>query len=82
VQQAILMVVLATMVYSVSLDLRVADFRYVARQPVAVGIGLLAQFVLLPGATWESHDGARPAAGDRSGDDPRRRAVPAARSPT
>ena len=46
------MVVLATMVYSVSLDLRLADFRYVARQPVAVGIGLLAQFVLLPGATW------------------------------
>ena len=50
-QQAVLMVVLATMVYTVSLDLRVEDFRYVARHPLAVGTGLLAQFVLLPGAT-------------------------------
>lgn len=46
------MAVIAAMVYTVSLDLRVADFRYVARHPLAVGIGLLAQFVLLPGATW------------------------------
>jgi BASS family bile acid:Na+ symporter len=52
VQQAILMAVIAVMVYTVSLDLRLADFRYVARHPLAVGIGLLAQFVLLPGATW------------------------------
>ncbi|MEO8143787.1 MAG: bile acid:sodium symporter [Betaproteobacteria bacterium] len=51
-QQAILVAVLAVMVYTVSLDLRVADFRYVARHPLAVGIGLLAQFVLLPAATW------------------------------
>ena len=50
-QQAILMMVLATMVYTVSLDLRVADFRYVATHPVAVGVGLVSQFVLLPGAT-------------------------------
>jgi BASS family bile acid:Na+ symporter len=52
VQQAILMAVLMAMVYTVSLDLRPDDFRYVARHPLAVGIGLLAQFVLLPGATW------------------------------
>src|SRR6188508_1907638 len=39
------------MVYTVSLELRPEDFRYVARHPLAVGIGLLAQFVLLPGAT-------------------------------
>jgi BASS family bile acid:Na+ symporter len=45
------MAVLATMVYAVSLELRIADFRYVARHWVAVAIGLLAQFVLLPGAT-------------------------------
>lgn len=51
-QQPILMVVLAIMVYTVSLDLRLADFRYVAKRPLAVGIGLVAQFVLLPGATW------------------------------
>ena len=51
-QQALLMAVLMAMVYTVSLDLRPADFRYVARHPLAVGIGLAAQFVLLPGATW------------------------------
>ena len=51
-QQAILIAVLATMVYAVSLDLRPDDFHYVARHPLAVGIGLLAQFVLLPAATW------------------------------
>ena len=51
-QQPILMAVLAIMVYTVALDLRLADFRYVARHPLAVGIGLAAQFVLLPGATW------------------------------
>ncbi len=50
-QQIILMTVLATMVYAVSLDLRVEDFRYVARHPKAVGAGLVAQFVLLPAAT-------------------------------
>lgn len=43
---------LATMVYAVSLDLKIADFRYVARHPLAVGIGLVAQFILLPAATW------------------------------
>lgn len=40
------------MVYAVSLDLKIADFRYVARHPLAVGIGLVAQFILLPAATW------------------------------
>lgn len=50
-QQAVLMMVLATMVYTVSLDLRLGDFFYVARHPLAVGVGLVAQFVLLPGAT-------------------------------
>jgi BASS family bile acid:Na+ symporter len=50
--QPVLMVVLATMVYTVALDLRMADFRYVAARPLAVGIGLVAQFALLPGATW------------------------------
>jgi len=51
VQQAILMAVLMTMVYTVSLELRAADFRYVVRHPLAVGIGLVAQFALLPLAT-------------------------------
>lgn len=50
-QQIVLMAVLATMVYAVSLDLRLEDFRYVARNPMAVGAGLVAQFLLLPAAT-------------------------------
>jgi BASS family bile acid:Na+ symporter len=51
-QQAILMAVLFVMVYTVSLELKPEDFRYVLRHPTAVGIGLAAQFVLLPLATW------------------------------
>ena len=51
-QQGILTIVIAMLVYSVSLDLRMDDFRYVARRPIAVAMGLLAQFILLPGATW------------------------------
>jgi BASS family bile acid:Na+ symporter len=51
VQQAVLMAVLAVMIYSVALEVRPADFRYVARQPLAVGVGLVTQFLLLPGAT-------------------------------
>ena len=50
-QQIILMTVLAIMVYAVSLELRADDFRYVARHPLAVGAGLVAQFLLLPAAT-------------------------------
>ena len=38
-QQAVLMLVLATMVYTVSLDLRVADFRYVATHPIVKSLG-------------------------------------------
>jgi len=45
------MAVIAAMVFSVALDLRVADFRYVAERPLAIVIGLVAQFALLPGAT-------------------------------
>lgn len=47
----VLPLVLGMMVYAVSLDLRVADLRYVATRPLAVGVGLVAQFVLLPLAT-------------------------------
>ncbi len=50
-QQAILIAVLAVMVYAVSLELRVDDFRYVVKHSLAVGIGLAAQFILLPLAT-------------------------------
>ena len=51
-QQLILSLVLATMVFSVALELNVADFARVAQTPRAVICGLIPQFVLLPGATW------------------------------
>ena len=51
-QQLILSLVLATMVFSVALELRVADFRRVAQAPRPVMVGLLPQFLLLPVATW------------------------------
>ena len=38
-QQAILMAVLMAMVYTVSLDLRPDDFRYLARHPLASLLG-------------------------------------------
>ena len=51
-QQLVLSLLLATMVFSVALELRVVDFRRVAQAPRAVVAGLVPQFVLLPGATW------------------------------
>jgi BASS family bile acid:Na+ symporter len=51
-QQLVLSLVLATMVFSVALDLRVVDFKRVAETPRAVVAGLIPQFVLLPLATW------------------------------
>jgi bile acid:Na+ symporter, BASS family len=51
-QQLVLTLVLATMVFAVALELRVADFTRVAQAPRAVVAGLVPQFVLLPGATW------------------------------
>lgn len=51
-QQLILSLVLATMVFSVALELKVADFRRVAQTPRAVVCGLIPQFVLLPVGTW------------------------------
>jgi len=51
-QQLVLSLVLATMVFSVALELRVLDFVRVAQAPRNVGVGLVPQFVLLPVATW------------------------------
>ncbi len=51
-QQLILSLVLATMVFSVALELKVADFTRVAQTPRAVIRGLIPQFVLLPVGTW------------------------------
>jgi bile acid:Na+ symporter, BASS family len=50
-QQTILLIVLSVMVYAVSLDLKLDDFKYVAKHPQAVAMGLVAQFILLPWAT-------------------------------
>jgi BASS family bile acid:Na+ symporter len=51
-QQLVLGAVLAVMVFSVALELRIADFRRVAETPRAVVCGLIPQFILLPVGTW------------------------------
>ena len=51
-QQLVLGLVLATMVFSVALELRLQDFRRVATMPRAVLAGLIPQFLLLPVGTW------------------------------
>ena len=51
-QQIILSLVLATMVFSVALELKLDDFRRVAQTPKAVICGLIPQFILLPVGTW------------------------------
>ena len=50
--QIVLSMVLATMVFSVALELRLDDFKRVAQEPKAVICGLIPQFILLPVATW------------------------------
>ena len=47
----ILNVILACMMFGVSLSLTTEDFRRVLKRPDAPFVGLLAQFVLLPAAT-------------------------------
>jgi len=51
-QQLVLSLVLAVMVFTVALELRVQDFRLVAQMPRAVVGGLVPQFLLLPVGTW------------------------------
>jgi BASS family bile acid:Na+ symporter len=51
-RQLVLSLVLATMVFSVALELKLADFTRVAKTPRAVLCGLIPQFILLPGGTW------------------------------
>lgn len=50
-QQLVLSLILMVMVFAVALELRVADFRRVADMPLAILVGLVPQFVLLPIAT-------------------------------
>jgi bile acid:Na+ symporter, BASS family len=48
----VLNVVIGLIMFGVALDLRIADFRDVARHPKGVLVGLGAQFFLLPAATF------------------------------
>ncbi|MBN7813166.1 bile acid:sodium symporter family protein [Algoriphagus sp. H41] len=43
---------LALIMYGVALDLRWADFRYLARNPKGFILGVFSQFLLLPFLTW------------------------------
>jgi BASS family bile acid:Na+ symporter len=52
VTQLVLSLVLATMVFSVALELQLDDFRRVGQAPKAVVCGLIPQFILLPLGTW------------------------------
>ena len=51
-QQIALSLVLATMVFSIALELKLEDFKRVAQTPRAVIAGLIPQFILLPVGTW------------------------------
>ena len=51
-QQLILSLILATMVFSVALEVKPDDFRRVMQTPKAVLCGLIPQFILLPVGTW------------------------------
>ncbi|NVK25321.1 MAG: bile acid:sodium symporter [Gammaproteobacteria bacterium] len=49
--QWLLNLVLASMILGVALDIKMQDFRQVAKKPKAIGAGLIAQFILLPATT-------------------------------
>jgi bile acid:Na+ symporter, BASS family len=48
----ILNVVLGFLMFGIALDTRVADFKRVLRMPVAMGVGIAAQFLVLPAVTF------------------------------
>lgn len=50
--QLVLGVVLALIMFGVALDLRLSDFAAVLRKPFAPLLGMLAQVLLLPAASW------------------------------
>ena len=49
---AILNVVLALLMFGIALDTRVEDFKRVAKMPWAMGVGIAAQFLVLPAVTF------------------------------
>jgi BASS family bile acid:Na+ symporter len=48
----VLNAVLAFLMFGIALDTRVADFKRVLRMPVAMGVGVAAQFIVLPAVTY------------------------------
>jgi bile acid:Na+ symporter, BASS family len=48
----ILNVVLGFLMFGIALDTRVADFKRVLRMPIAMGVGVAAQFLVLPAVTF------------------------------
>src|SRR6478735_1150334 len=44
--------VLGFLMFGIALDTRVADFKRVARMPVAMAVGIAAQFIVLPAVTF------------------------------
>lgn len=49
---AVLNVILSFLMFGIALDSRVAEFRRVVRMPLAMGVGIVAQFVVLPAVTY------------------------------
>jgi BASS family bile acid:Na+ symporter len=48
----LLNVVLGLLMFGIALDTRVEDFRRVLRMPLAIGVGVAAQFIVLPAVTY------------------------------
>ena len=48
----LLNVVLGFLMFGIALDTRVADFKRVARMPLAMAVGIAAQFIVLPALTF------------------------------
>src|SRR5437868_8917694 len=44
--------VLGFLMFGIALDTRVADFKRVMRMPVAMAVGIAAQFIVLPAVTF------------------------------
>ena len=48
----VLNIVLGFLMFGIALDTRMADFKRVMRMPVAMAVGIAAQFVVLPAVTY------------------------------
>ena len=64
--------VLGFLMFGIALDTRVADFKRVLRMPVAMAVGIAAQFIVLPAVTFGLTLLLQARAEHRAGHDPRR----------